>query len=79
MCRTEVVEGKVPTELEDIVAQKRKELIGRWALYWQGVGLKVNWVICSEQLADVDDDLGEIFLSDCDPTQEDITVCDVEH
>lgn len=59
MCRTEVVEGKVPTELEDIVAQKRRELI--------------------EQLADVDDDLGEIFLSDCDPTQEDITVCDVEH
>lgn len=71
-----MVEGRVPTELENIVAQKRRELIGRWAIYWQGVGLMV---ICSEQLADVDEDLGEIFLSDCDPTPQDVVVCDVEH
>lgn len=47
---TEVVEREVPEEMQDLVAKKRRELIG--------------------QVADVDETLGEQFLSDIDPTQE---------
>lgn len=32
-------------------------------------------VVCPEQLADVDDVMAEIFLSDHNPTEQDLVVC----
>lgn len=47
MCRTEVVEGRVPTEMEDAVAQRRREVIG-WCIPLarcgtNGVFFQSNW------------------------------------
>ena len=70
---TDVVEREVPSDMMDLVAEKRNILIGQC----NDEIFNVLWCIfasTSERVAEVDEQLGEMFLSDTEPSKEELMV-----